>query len=119
MLSITNPRSILFYVSFFIQFIDPATAQSAVAFSHAGHDAAAYQPVLDDTFIADRRGGCPIAGHAQAPGQAGQFAHRPAVYRFCGPACRRAGVREKPAEFRPWRDDPRTIRAFYGTTQRV
>ncbi|MBT8499727.1 leucine export protein LeuE [Pantoea agglomerans] len=36
MLSITNPKSILFYVSFFIQFIDPATAHSAAAFSVLG-----------------------------------------------------------------------------------
>ena len=36
MLSITNPKSILFYVSFFIQFIDPATAHSSLAFSILG-----------------------------------------------------------------------------------
>ena len=36
MLSITNPKSILFYVSFFIQFIDPASAHSAAAFSLLG-----------------------------------------------------------------------------------
>lgn len=36
MLSITNPKSILFYVSFFIQFIDPVAAHSAVAFSLLG-----------------------------------------------------------------------------------
>lgn len=36
MLSITNPKSILFYVSFFIQFIDPASAHNAAAFSLLG-----------------------------------------------------------------------------------
>ncbi|WP_312409835.1 leucine efflux protein LeuE [Pseudescherichia sp.] len=36
MLSITNPKSILFYVSFFIQFIDPSSAHSAAAFSLLG-----------------------------------------------------------------------------------
>lgn len=36
MLSITNPKSILFYVSFFIQFVNPATAHSAAAFSLLG-----------------------------------------------------------------------------------
>lgn len=36
MLSITNPKSILFYVSFFIQFIDPASEHSAAAFSLLG-----------------------------------------------------------------------------------
>lgn len=36
LLSITNPKSILFYVSFFIQFIDPVTANTAIAFIFLG-----------------------------------------------------------------------------------
>lgn len=36
MLSITNPKSILFFISFFIQFIDPATTHGAAAFSILG-----------------------------------------------------------------------------------
>lgn len=36
LLSITNPKSILFYVSFFIQFIDPTTVHTTAAFSLLG-----------------------------------------------------------------------------------
>lgn len=36
LLSITNPKSILFYVSFFIQFIDPVATHTTVAFSLLG-----------------------------------------------------------------------------------
>ncbi|HHH6298437.1 TPA: leucine efflux protein LeuE [Escherichia coli] len=36
LLSITNPKSILFHVSFFIQFIDPAVTNTGFAFSFLG-----------------------------------------------------------------------------------
>ncbi|MFB1118442.1 leucine efflux protein LeuE [Dickeya dadantii] len=36
LLSITNPKSILFHVSFFIQFVDPAVTNTSFAFSFLG-----------------------------------------------------------------------------------
>ena len=36
LLGVTNPKAILFYVSFFIQFIDPAVTHTAPAFAVLG-----------------------------------------------------------------------------------